>query len=74
MSFGHYYQETYLETQSKSMLQHFLQTDFQLLTVTGKNAPSYMFQWVLNRPWSIMSQAYLERSQKSVVEHFYENS
>ena len=33
-----------------------------------------MFKWVLNRPWEIMSEAYLECSQKSIVERFCENS
>ena len=33
-----------------------------------------MFKWVLNRPWAIMSEAYLKYNQKSIVEHFYENS
>ena len=29
-----------------------------------------MFKWALNRLWAIMSKTYLERSQKSMVEHF----
>ena len=29
-----------------------------------------MFHWVLYRFWAIMSEAYLEPSQKSMVEHF----
>ena len=33
-----------------------------------------MFKWVLNRHWAIMSEEYLERSQKSMLEHFCENS
>ena len=33
-----------------------------------------MFEWVLNRLCTIMSEAYLECSQKSMVEHFCKNS
>ena len=31
-----------------------------------------MFKWDLNRLWAIMSKAYLERSQKSMVQRFCE--
>ena len=33
-----------------------------------------MFEWVLNKPRAIMSEAYLEQSQKYMVERFCENS
>ena len=33
-----------------------------------------MFKWFLNMPWAIMFEAYLEYSQKSMVESFCENS
>ena len=32
-----------------------------------------MFEWFLNRLWVVKSEAYLEYSQKSIVEHFCEN-
>ena len=39
-----------------------------------KRAPSQMFKWALNRLWATMSEAYLELSQMSMVEHFCKNS
>ena len=49
-----YYQEMYLETQSK---------------VYG----GVFFANIVNRHWA-MSEVYLENSEKSMVEHFCENS
>ena len=48
--------------------------DFQPLTTFAKKASSQMFEWVQNRLCAMMSEAYLESSQKSMVEPFCKNS
>ena len=51
--------------------------NFQLLTIVNyfcKKTSSQTFKWFLNMPWAIMFEAYLECSQKSMVESFCENS
>ena len=52
--------------------KHSLQ--FSAFNYFCKKAPSWMFKWFLNSPWAIMSEVYLEHSQKSMVERFSENS
>ena len=78
IAFGQYChcQETYLETHLKVYGGAFIANivnDFQLLTIFATKVPSQMFKWVLNRPWTIISEAYLECSQKYIVEHFCKN-
>ena len=71
MSFDQYCQEAYLETRSYGWAYIAnIVNDFQPLTISAEKD----VRWVLNRPWAIMSEAYLECSQKAIVDHFCENS
>ena len=75
--FRQYCQEMYLEPKSKVYSEVFFAKIikyFQLLTIFAKEAPSQVFEEALNRLWAIMSDAYLEQSQKFMVECFCENS
>ena len=57
----------------KSLSCSIFSNQFSAVNYFRKKAPSWIFKWVLNKPWAIMSEAYLEHSQKSMVECFCKN-